>query len=383
MGNKPLLYEVSYIRPLVIFLLVVYHGLCVYTGGWTPPEGVGANSAYWWLGHFISGFRIETIAFVGGYVYAFQCIALEKRLSFPRFAWKKFNRLLIPCWIFGIVYLLLYRYKPGMSLNVCVWKVLNGIGHLWFLPMLFWCFLLGWLADKLTEKTIDKRCFPWLMWGLLLVAGAATLVRMPSLRLGLTRAPYFFFYFFLGYCVWILCAKAPGSRERRRWSREEDSLYRRISTGLAILYVVLFLLRVRLTTPWMMGLSAIRVRTAFLPLLNPLVKGVAMAQTCCGILALYLFVMQWLSRKYKRSETGSYRPPEWVLWCSKVCYGTYVFHAFFMWGLFYYTPLPQWMAASAVGAWLLPWVVSTVTLVCSIATTELFLHSKTGRKLIG
>ena len=35
--KKPLLYEISVIRPLVIFLLVVYHALCVFTGGWQSP----------------------------------------------------------------------------------------------------------------------------------------------------------------------------------------------------------------------------------------------------------------------------------------------------------------------------------------------------------
>ena len=37
--NKRLLYEISIIRPLIIFLLVVYHSLCVFTGGWVPPQG--------------------------------------------------------------------------------------------------------------------------------------------------------------------------------------------------------------------------------------------------------------------------------------------------------------------------------------------------------
>jgi len=68
-----LLYEVSIIRPLVIFLLVVYHSLCIYTGGWPVPQGLESNDFYWWLGHLISGFRIETIAFVGGYVFSYQC----------------------------------------------------------------------------------------------------------------------------------------------------------------------------------------------------------------------------------------------------------------------------------------------------------------------
>lgn len=28
-----------------------------------------------------------------------------------------------------------------------IWKLLNGCGHLWFLPMIFWCFVLVYLIE--------------------------------------------------------------------------------------------------------------------------------------------------------------------------------------------------------------------------------------------
>ena len=113
--NKPLLTEVSIIRPLVIFLLVAYHALCPYTGGWTPPDGVEPNALYWWVGRLISGFRIETIAFVGGYVFCYQCRELGRRLPLHRFAWKKVRRLLIPSFLFGTLYYLLFRFNPAAA----------------------------------------------------------------------------------------------------------------------------------------------------------------------------------------------------------------------------------------------------------------------------
>lgn len=196
--TKKLLYEISIIRPLIIFLLVVYHALCVFTKGWVAPEGVPANSVYWWLGHLISGFRIETIAFVGGYVFSYQCIELSKRNSFGSFVWKKFKRLIIPCFVFGVLYYLLFRFNPEkFSWNVAFWKVANGIEHLWFLPMLFWCFLLTWAIDWILDwiRNHVPNYYRVLGWLFLLAFAGLSLLRVTGLRFGLTRVPYFIFYY--------------------------------------------------------------------------------------------------------------------------------------------------------------------------------------------
>lgn len=376
--NGKLLYEVSIIRPLVIFLLVIYHALCVYTGGWVPPQGVEANNFYWWMGHAISGFRIETIAFVGGYVFAYQCIKLRRRIPFSRFVWKKFKRLIIPCWIFGVAYLFLFRYHPDMPFHVCLWRVLNGIGHLWFLPMLFWCFLLTWCVDRLilwvSRRSSDVKP---VSWSLLAVAAILTFVKMPSLRLGLTRVPHFFFYFYLGYLMWSTVRNRPPLtlQDRRRMLAA--------SGLLAMVYVALLLFHCRLTAPSRLALSPIRVSSGMVGMLNLLVKAIALFQTVCGILALYFFVVQWLAKKDATVQLGCYEPPQWVLWSSEVCYGTYVFHAFFLWWLYYYTSMPAVLASSVLGAWMLPWIASLITFVLSVAATQLLLKTKVGRFLIG
>ncbi len=39
--------EVSFIRPILIVLLVVYHAFIIYRGGWTQPSGFQENTIYW------------------------------------------------------------------------------------------------------------------------------------------------------------------------------------------------------------------------------------------------------------------------------------------------------------------------------------------------
>lgn len=86
--KKKLLYEVSIIRPLVIFLLIVYHAVCIYGGVWTPVNNVQIP-LYDLLMRIISGFRIETIALVAGYVYSYQFLDLNRRFELKSFVIKK------------------------------------------------------------------------------------------------------------------------------------------------------------------------------------------------------------------------------------------------------------------------------------------------------
>ena len=371
--KKKLLFEISIIRPLIIFLLVVYHSLCVFTGGWAVPQGVSPNAAYWWMGHLISGFRIETIAFVGGYVFCYQCFELGKRKGFFGFLWKKFKRLIIPCFVFGIVYYLLFRFNTNkFNWQVAFWRVANGIEHLWFLPMLFWCFLVCWLIDRLLQW-LHARHGAWFMpvgWFLLAGLAAVSLLRVSGLKLGLSRVPYFLFYFYLGYWLRILL---------KRNAKENGSagfpLLFMVLWVLYFLFLMLHLQATHLILPgfsfqcphWLRGCSQLTLHLF------------AFAHTACGILALYFTVAYWL-RRYREPDS---QPGPFLRQCSRLCYGVYVFHMFFMKPFYYNTPFPAWCAACGVGEWLMPWVVLSVTLGLSILVTWLLLKTRFGRFLIG
>lgn len=377
MVEKRLLYEISIIRPLIIFLLVVYHSLCVFTGGWTPPEGVPSNATYWWLGHLISGFRIETIAFVGGYVFCYQCFELGRRKGFFGFLWKKFKRLIIPCFVFGTVYFLLFRFNPDrFSWRVAFWRVANGIEHLWFLPMLFWCFLACWLLDRLLAWLYERHR-AWFLpvgWVLLVVLAGLSLLRISGLKMGLSRAPYFLFYFYLGYWLRMMVGR-----------REQRGLRPGRGKGAALLFVLLWALyflsllmhlqATHLTLPgcsfqcphWLRGYSRLALHL------------LAFAHTTLGILALYATVTYWLGRHRTRES----QPSPFLRECSRLCYGVYVFHMFFMKPIYYNTLFPQWCCASGAGVWLMPWTVLVVTLALGVLCTWLLLKTRVGRFLIG
>ena len=175
--QKKLLYEVSIIRPTVIFLFVLLHSLTKITNGGGKTNDYQLAIAYQWFAWLISGFRIETIALVAGYVFSYQSNDLKRSYRFGSFVWKKFKRLIIPMLFFGCIYYFCFFFdKDSFSVLSFVKTLLSGCGHLWFLPMLFWCFIAIWVIDHYKLSSVV----------LLTVLACVSLVPMPSLPFGLT-----------------------------------------------------------------------------------------------------------------------------------------------------------------------------------------------------
>lgn len=341
MADTKLLYEISIIRPLVIFLLVVYHCLCLFTGGWRVPDGVQPIEAYRWLGLLISGFRIECIAFVGGYVMAYQVIVRHKDSRPVPFVLKKLRRLILPCILFGLAFWMLFRYNGQWNWHTMTFRLLGGVAHLWFLPMLFWCFLAMW---PVAHWLRPERRWPLALALLAVLAVVSVLPNPKGLHFGLTQVNHFLFYFYGGYLAWVASTKVS--------LRHPAAL----ATLLAATYLVLLVLRVGVGLPAHWNVWVLRL--------------LKWGHICCGILALYLAVMHFLSRK-RSLFPEAYRPPQWVLWCSTICYGVYVLHYFILWALYYYTSMPQLLPS-----WLLPWVALAVTLAGSVAGAWLLKKCK-------
>ena len=189
--GKKLLYEVSYIRPIVIFLLVVSHSFTkIHKGAGTETQPFELAEAYLWLVRLIKGFRIETIALVAGYVFAYQSLVLGRKYPFWPFMVKKFKRLIVPMLILGVVYYFCFLSRQSdFHFASFVVTLLSGCGHLWFLPMLFWCFMAIWVIDR----------FKLSSWITLVVLALISVVPNSGLPLGFNRLPHFLFYVFAGY----------------------------------------------------------------------------------------------------------------------------------------------------------------------------------------
>lgn len=148
--NRKNLDEVSFMRPILIVLVVLYHAMAIHTGNWSLPEGTQEIAAYAAVGRIAYIFMLESFVFMSGYVWAFQ---REQRGEEPlgKLVQKKAMRLLVPCYLFGVIYALMFGRGETFVTNIL--SVLTGIGHLWFLFMLFVCFVLLWAVLKVVPES--------------------------------------------------------------------------------------------------------------------------------------------------------------------------------------------------------------------------------------
>lgn len=173
------LYEISFIRPILLVLLVSYHAFAPFCGAWELPTGIEPNYIYKWIALFSRAFRLEAFVFVSGYIFAMQVIQKKKFTSLKQLMFSKFIRLIIPCWIFGLIYWALFRTAHPV-------KILTGIGHLWYLPCLFWCFLLFFFLYK------GKFKGTYVFIALVILCGLSFI----PLPFQLNRAMYYMLFFY-------------------------------------------------------------------------------------------------------------------------------------------------------------------------------------------
>ena len=137
--------EVTLMRCILALLIVFMHSFTCYNGGWPEPEGFVDVPVFKWMSRFSFAFTLQAFVFISGYLFAFQRIT-SKRTG-GHLIINKLKRLILPSILFSIVYFIIFY--PYKGLGNAVYSIINGCGHMWFLPMLFWCFIGGWLLDQI------------------------------------------------------------------------------------------------------------------------------------------------------------------------------------------------------------------------------------------
>lgn len=99
---------------------------------------VGHSQQVKWLTRITFAFTLEAFVFISRYLMAFRQFTLKKRVSDVNFIVNKLKRLILPSVIFSIFYFIFFYQYMG-RLGDMIYNVINGCGHMWFLPMLLWC----------------------------------------------------------------------------------------------------------------------------------------------------------------------------------------------------------------------------------------------------
>ena len=216
-SGKILLLDVCIIRFILIFLLVLYHAFAIFCGAWTPLDGYPEIRSYRWIGKASYSFMLEAFVFISGYVFGYQVLRKPEKLAFNSVATSKAKRLLLPSIIFSVIYYCLFYDFHKPIYEIC-YSIINGTGHLWFLPMLFWCFIFTSLAEK---TGINRRCVT-------AIAIALSFVSVVPLPFRLSSSLYYFIFFYVGYIL-------------KRYDLNADKSVSRKNTILSVLaYIVIF-----------------------------------------------------------------------------------------------------------------------------------------------
>lgn len=329
--KKKLLPDVVAIRLLLIVLLVMEHSFAVYSGAWSLPQGLHEVEAYWWIGWTAYSFMLEAFIFISGYIFGYQIRTRDGgRIDLQTGVVKKAKRLMIPSILFSILYYLMFKFQPGFSWDL-VLDILKGMGHLWFLPVLFLCFVLVYILEKL-------RLPHGVVLGLAVISG----VVFPKIPW------YYFMFFYVGYVV----------------QRDDISLKKLYDKKpiavLSILYLAVFITS-------KLFLNDVP-NHSWLEYAARIANVVYASAGLLAVFALFNYLI----------ERGAMRLSDRAVKLSGYCFGVYIFHQFlillivenpFMIGLW--------------GTYVLPWVAFAASLAGSMLLTGLMLKTKVGRFLIG
>ena len=335
-------------RPLAIFLLVVWHSFIIYTGGWREPSNFQPVETYWWLAKSSYAFMLELFVFISGYVFS---LSLQKRnYKFSELVVSKLKRLIMPSVLFSLVYYFMFYDLSKFTIAGFVLDILSGCGHMWFLPMLFWVTLMGYAIDKIEiserMKILLVLCLP-----------ALSILPIP-LRIGC--ALYYIPFFYVGMIVF------------RKNSVVRDRFSKKLNTSILLggLFAIAFVLGTLFIRDFLPQCKAVSESIIVKGVIIELSTYVKLVYSALGVLFTYIFV-NYLLHKTDMCV------PNWVTHLNKVCFGVYLFQQFILQILYYKTALP-----AIVGAYWLPWIGLFVALIVSYILTTLSLKTKIGKLLM-
>lgn len=342
-SNTAFLDNVCAMRLMLIVLLIVYHAFAPFCGDWPAPQDFKDITSYWWIAKSAYSFMLESFVFISGFLFGYQVVRKgPQMLEFKNFAIKKAKRLWLPCILFGSIYFLLIcdLHQPIWSI---VYQIVNGIGHHWFLPMLFWCFIAVYLIEKLSISA--KVALP-----ILTISSVFSFLPLP-LQMGKTM--YYALFFYIGY----LLAHRPNVIDKYLSPR-----------NIALSWTVFI--------SAFMSLTFVKNGGGYSDLLTK-VFYLAELRLCTLIYSMIGVTASWLTVNWLLQK-GYVKLSQRAVRLSSMCFGVYIYQQFVLRLMYYNFD----MIHTVPTVWL-PWIGIGVAFIVSILLTRLTLATRIGRYLIG
>ena len=224
------------LRVLAVLIVVIGHCIIIFDPAWSRPMGYESLYPSGFLvsvKRLINLFQMELFFSISGFCFYY---SIHKVSDFGHFVLNKACRLIIPFIATGMLWQIplraIARYNGFADKNILqIWEAfftLKDCGHLWFLPVLFFLFLISYLLLKTHRKAI--WVVPFIAAGLY-----ALYVRLPG-DFQISNIAKYLIFFLLGYYLNLsgLMEKIKGSG----WNKFATVLSYLIIAGTVVMVCV-------------------------------------------------------------------------------------------------------------------------------------------------
>lgn len=332
------LQDVVVIRTFAIIIVVAFHAYGMMYANHFPQSEETYRKIYYTVNQCsLINVAMPLFVFISGYLFS-HLIDIGKYCHFWEFVRNKFKRLIIPYWIFCSLIMLtniFFDYKVLIS---------GGFSHLWFITMLFWCFII----KNLTKNLMIDNSWTWKLSWLIISFTLLSVDKFLPNILGLHNITRWYFWFYAGYVIY------PYKKQ-----------------------IIAFITHYKLYIP-LVGIYIVISAT------NTIAYDTRTVYSECSKLAMVLF-MWYIINRLILLKNGSWANTSFFLQMSKYSYGIYIFHNWIQPYLISRTmkrllPLEQLAQQHTI---LFPMCFFIFSLIISYYLAKLSLKTPVGRFLIG
>jgi surface polysaccharide O-acyltransferase-like enzyme len=142
--NNTKLQDISMLRAIAIIIVVAFHiyGM-TYQGNHFCQEMKDSYAAIYFIPLNVIGINLAMplFTFISGYLFQF-LLEKGKYATWKNLIFKKTKRIFLPFYVWTVIMMITTNSCNSQAL------IRGGYWHLWYLPMLFWCFVTGYLLKK-------------------------------------------------------------------------------------------------------------------------------------------------------------------------------------------------------------------------------------------
>lgn len=337
MGHSSRIIYIDILRSLCILLLLTYHSFAIYTGGWIKPDNVPDIPLYGWIGKLSYSFMLPMWVFISGHIWGHQVYTTKKVITLKGLIIKKTKKLIIPTFVFGILYILAFGSILELIKPIGLFLFFCGEGHLWFLPMLFWVFVFSYFLIRIPLP--EHILFP------IVVIISICSWNLPSLGIG--NGIYYLMFFYFG----LITAK-------------NNCMSIRLINLVVFLisFILLFIiLNPILDNVWHSDRYS-------RPIFQILIHLIPLPYQFVGIMFFYGLALRF--DKYFQYNSI-------ITFIAGYSFGIYIAHQFILFWLYYHTSLSE-----HIDPMFLPWFALITTTILSVLFVNICFRFKIGRKFL-